>query len=741
MAKNTEIISNLQYYKGVGPVKAKALMANNINTAQDLLNYIPRTYIDRSPVSSLQSLSVKLMNKLSYEEFTSINSISPKNETTIMARIIDKKEIQFGRAKKMLSFKIIDFSRVTANIIFWSRTDFYGKKYKIDDNILVSGKAELDKYNTISFNHPEIEILEPDDEMINNDGRILPVYSMTDRMTKSYITQKTLRNLIENVIEKELENIEETLPNHILEKYNLPDIKKTYYSLHFPKTFADLELAKKRLKFEEIFYFEIFLAGKQSKQKITEKGAQVKPKSQLARKLYENLSFELTSDQKKVIREIVSDMESGKPMNRLLQGDVGSGKTIVSLLAMLVAIDSGYQVAMVAPTELLAEQHYHTISKLLTGFELKIVQLIGGQKTRLRNQILDDIKTGYSNIIIGTHALFEDTVFYNNLGLIIIDEQHRFGVAQRADIKELGKRSLLEKEEVPHILVMSATPIPRTLSMTVYGDLDVSIINEKPKNRIPIKTSLVFESEMAKAYSFIRSEIKNGNQAFIVYPLVEDSEKLELKSAISFHEKLKLEVFPDLRIGLLHGQMFWYEKEETMMFFKNKEFDILVATTVIEVGIDIPSATIMMIENAERFGLSQLHQLRGRVGRSDLQSYCILATQDKFKFEIMRKGADENNQKSVIIRLKAMCDTDDGFKISEIDLKLRGPGDVLGTKQAGLPNFKFLDLSSDGEIITLARKEAFSIIEKDFQLRNSENVIVRKNYLKQFKEKNYFGVA
>lgn len=740
MAKSEEIISPLQFYKGVGPVKANALLSCGISTSEDLIRYLPRTYIDRSPVYSLQSLSVRLMNKMSFEEFSSVANFSVKNEATIMAKIVEKRMHVFGKSKKVLNLKIMDHSRVGATITFWNYVDFYNKKFEIGDEILLSGKPELDKYQNISFNHPEIEVILPDDELLSGDGRILPVYSMSERLTKAQFTQKSIRDLIFSVLERETGNQVDSLPDYILEKYKLPDIRTALWNLHFPKNLNEVELAKKRMKFEEIFYFEIFLAGKQKKNIVNENAPEINAKSQLARKLYDNLPFALTSDQKKVIREITNDLGTGKPMNRLLQGDVGSGKTIVALLSMLVAIDSGYQVAMAAPTEILAEQHFHTISKQLEGFDLKIVQLIGGQKKKLRNQILEEIQTGKAQIIIGTHALFEDSVYYHKLGLTVIDEQHRFGVAQRANMKELGRRSL-ENLQVPHILVMSATPIPRTLSMTVYGELDVSIISEKPKNRIPIITKIAYESELEFSYDFIRNEIAKGHQAFIVYPLVEDSEKLELKSAMTFYEKLKADIFPDLKVGILHGQMLWYEKEDTMIAFKNKTYDILVATTVIEVGIDIPSASVIMIENAERFGLSALHQLRGRVGRSDIQSYCILATQDKFKYEINKKSADENTQKSVIIRLKAMCDTEDGFKISEIDLKLRGPGDVLGTRQSGLPDFKYLDITSDGEIISQARKEAFSIIDKDFYLKEPENAIIKKNYLVYYKEKNYFGVA
>jgi ATP-dependent DNA helicase RecG len=482
------------------------------------------------------------------------------------------------------------------------------------------------------------------------------------------------------------------------------------------------------------------LAEKRKKKKSLEQSVVINKKSKLARKLYDNLPFELTDDQKKVIREIMSDMESGKPMNRLLQGDVGSGKTIVALLTMLSVIDDGYQVAIMAPTEILAEQHYHSIKKFTGDLDVNIIELTGGQRKKYRREVLEAIASGEADIIVGTHAMFESSVEYKNLAYIVIDEQHRFGVDQRADLIKRAKSSLPE-DKVPHILVMSATPIPRTLSLTLYGDLDVSVIRQMPANRKPIKTKIVFDSEIDKVYDFIRKRVSEGEQAYIVYPLVEKSQKMELKSAVEFYEKLNNDIFPDLKCGLLHGQMFWYEKEEMMRAFLDKKYDILVATTVIEVGIDVPNVTIMVIEDAERFGLSQLHQLRGRVGRSDKQSYCLLVTKDKFSYELKRKDKNEMEKMAAIVRLRTMEATTDGFEIAEVDLKLRGPGDLMGTRQSGIPDFRFIDLTSDLDIISVARNEAINLIERDPELNLPEHKIV-KYYMYFFQGlQNYYDIA
>jgi ATP-dependent DNA helicase RecG len=460
--------------------------------------------------------------------------------------------------------------------------------------------------------------------------------------------------------------------------------------------------------------------------KIENKGISYNIKSTYARRLVDSLHFQLTNAQKKVIKEITDDLKSKKSMNRLLQGDVGSGKTIVALLIMLIAIESGYQTAIMVPTEILAEQHYYNISHLLKDLPVKVDWLIGGQKKKLRQEILQNIENGSSNLVVGTHALIEDNVKFKNLGLIIIDEQHRFGVMQRATLREKGIHA--------DVLVMTATPIPRTLSLTLYGDLDVSILNEMPKNRKPIKTFLVDESEIDKVYEFLSKQIKKGFQVYVVYPLIEESEKLDLEAATKGFEYLRKEIFPEFNIGLIHSKLFTYEKDEIMQNFKDRKIDILVATTVIEVGIDVPNANIMIIQNAERFGLSQLHQLRGRVGRGPEQSYCFLITKNYLVSKSKRILTSEE-QKTLQVaarRLKTMIETTDGFKIAEVDLEIRGPGDFFGTRQTGLPTLEIANLLTDGEILDLARKESIKVIEDDPGLKKLQNLPIRKLFLKKY---------
>ena len=736
--KDTDVIpGDVQFVKGVGPKRAKALAKEGIVNPPDLLRYFPRAYIDRNAMSSLLDLARRLKKNNLFEN--NDNEFNFQSEVTVIAEIADVEERRLGRNRKMLKFKLTDQSGGFAFIVFWRMTDFFKKKYKRGYTLSVSGKPELDKYGGIQFNHPEIEIIDPEDVELYKSGKILPKYRMTESMKKAGITIRLLRNIISNIIDAEIRKLDETLPPYLLEKLKLPDIQATYKNLHFPESAGLLDRSLKRMKFEEIFIYELYLALHKSRAEDTEKAPLINPKSESARKLYDSLPFSLTPDQKRVLNDIAGDFRSGRPMNRLLQGDVGSGKTIVALLAILQAIDSGNQAAFMAPTEILAEQHFNSIKKYLEDFDINIVQLVGGQKARMRREIQEKIESGEANIIVGTHAMFQSEVLYRKLGLVIIDEQHRFGVAQRAELKELGKKSFDGEDISPHILVMTATPIPRTLSMTVYGDLDVSFIKTMPKNRKPIITRVTFDSKLPEVYEFIRQHLKDGRQAYIVYPLVEKSEKMELKAATDHYEKLKDDIFPDFRCGLLHGQMFWYEKDDAMRSFLDREFDILVATTVIEVGIDVPNATIMLIENAERFGLSQLHQLRGRVGRGSEQSYCVLVTKDNFRYVKNKKNPDD--PRAAVIRLNTMEQTTDGFKISEVDMKLRGPGDMLGTKQSGMPDFEFIDLVQDGDIITYSRRLAFDLIDDDPHLRKPENLMIRKTFLKKYSEDNFYDVA
>lgn len=737
-----KLIERLQYIKGVGPKRAEAFIKEGLKTSYDLLTYFPRAYIDRSGANSIKQASIKLMRLNSPENENTISDFTLSPEITIIGRVIAVNEHSFGKSRQMLKLVINDGSGVSASVVFWRGINIFKSLYKPDMILAVSGKPQQDKFNSITYAHPEIDIIDEEDEDVYKSGGILPKYRISENMAMHYIALKTLRIIMQNVIASDLKYVIETLPNDILASLGLPDIRETIKNLHFPESSEKLERARFRIKFEEIFYFLLRVELGRMKIKSVEQGLIINSKSILARSLYDSLPFELTADQKKFLRDAADDMLNGSPMNRLLQGDVGSGKTIVALLTILMVVDNGYQCAFMAPTELLAEQHFKTLKDYLEPLGVKVVLLVGGQKTKLRTSILLQIRSGEAQIIVGTHALFQSEIEYCKLGLLVIDEQHRFGVEQRADLIKLSKISHGDVKVTPHVLVMSATPIPRTLTMTVYGDLDVSLIKTMPANRKPIITKVSFDSHRDEIYDFLRKEIKNGRQAYIVFPLVEKSEKLELKAATEHFEFLSTEVFPDLKCGLIHGQLFWYEKEDAMAAFSARQYDILIATTVIEVGIDVSNASVMIIEDAERFGLSQLHQLRGRVGRGAEQSYCFLMTKDKFKFKIKSGGDESSERTAAIVRLKTMQETTDGFKIAEVDLKLRGPGDILGTKQSGLPDFKYLDLINDADIISEAKRSANELLKSDPKLTMKKNEIIKHELYKRFgRDKSFFQIA
>ena len=556
--------------------------------------------------------------------------------------------------------------------------------------------------------------------------KIIPIYELSGVLKATWIKPLTLSKIVFNsfraLIKLNPNLVNESIPEDIIKQYNFIPRKNAILRINFPNEVDDIEEARRRLSFEELFYVQLLMALKKKGLQNEIKGITFTKDIKLLTEYFsKTIKFDLTDAQKRVINEIYSDMKSSNIMNRLLQGDVGSGKTIVSIFGMLIALQSGYQSALMCPTEILAEQHYYTISQFIEQFNVvaktnyKVSLLVGGQKKRLRETILQDIRLGDSNIIIGTHALIQEAVEFKNLGFVIIDEQHKFGVMQRAKLKDKGLN--------PDVLVMTATPIPRTLSLTYYGDLDVSIIDELPKNRIPIKTFLRKEEDKFKIWDFVKKKIKEGRQAFIIYPIIEESEKLDLKSAEENFALLKDGVFKDFKIGMVHGRKFWYEIEEAMNEFKEGKINLLVATTVIEVGIDIPNATIMIIEEAQRFGLSQLHQLRGRVGRGAEQSHCIL----------IAKHLDEVSRK----RLNTMCETTDGFKISEVDMEIRGPGEFFGTRQSGVLNFVLTDLNRDRDILDSARSLAFDIIDRDPQLRMPEHQTIKNMFLSKYKDALY----
>ena len=725
---------SLQYLKGVGPSRARALSLEGITTADDLLYLVPRGYVDRSTVGSLAVLLHRLQSPTLWSTATSSEIASVTSEVSVVVTVQHVDERTIGRNRKMLVATVSDESGVQARMVFWNAIQYFGRVLSAGGTFLVSGVPEYDaRFNQVTFTHPDLERIVEEDQTQLASGSVLATYSLSQKLKSAGITTNLMRSMIGQVLENVLADIREVLPDPIITARNLMSRVDALRNLHQPSSIRIADIARRRLKYEELFFFQLSLAQRQTAHRKPGNGLPMVSSSPSARALVNRLSYELTSAQRRVIHEIIADMISGAPMNRLLQGDVGSGKTVVAMLCMLNAVDNGYQTVLMAPTEILAEQHLRGIKGWLEGTNITVASLVGGQNRRARREILEQISSGRANIIVGTHALFEAKVQYNKLGLIVIDEQHRFGVAQRAALLRLGKQSnnasndttisTPQAEHHPHVLVMSATPIPRTLAMSVYGELDVSVIDQMPANRKPIRTKVVFESHMNEAYAFINAQVSEGRQAYIVYPLVEKSEKIDLKSAVEHYENLAASVVPNLRLGLLHGQMLPYEKDDVMQAFLKHEMDILVATTVIEVGVDVPNATVMLIENAERFGLSQLHQLRGRVGRGSHQSYCLLSTKDHFKYQL-RKSHSEADRAQSVIRLRTMEETTDGFKIAEVDLELRGPGDVLGTRQSGLPEFTFANIVSDGAILAQARADAFATLHADPTLSLASNARV-----------------
>jgi ATP-dependent DNA helicase RecG len=733
----------IQYIKGVGPKRAEVFAKEGLRTFNELIAYFPKTYIDRNSVSSIAALSRIIRTELD-DNFrnSKLNDISFKTEYTVVGKVISKKVGELRNRRKILNLVISDGSGVNCKVVFFNRAEYFDKSIQEEQYLVVSGYPENDKFFDVSFVHPELEIIDEEDKDLYQKGGILPKYKLPETFLHAGISQRVLRKIFKELINSKRIFLDETLPESLINDMKLPRIEDCFRILHFPDDFQKLETARFRIKFEETLLFQLALIALRKIQETTESGLFIEKNTGNVKKFYKNLPFELTSGQINSLKDLFSDFASGKPMNRLLQGDVGSGKTIVSMIAILAVIDSGYQVAFMAPTEILAEQHFNTFNRFFADYGIKTVQLVGGQKKKLRADIKEQVASGEAQIICGTHALFQADIVFNKLGFVVIDEQHRFGVSQRAELIALAKKSHLTADIMPHTLVMSATPIPRTLTMTAYGDLDVSTIKELPKNRKPIRTKVVFDQNREKVYDFIKSELNEGRQCYIVYPLVEKSEKMNFKAATEHFEELSTGIFSGYKVGLLHGQMLWYEKEDAMRDFLERKYDILVATTVIEVGIDIPNATIMVIEDAERFGLSQLHQLRGRVGRGEHQSTCLLFTKSHFQYHLNKTNLDPKERKAAIIRLKAMEETTDGFKISEIDLQLRGPGDVLGTRQAGMPNFRYIDLITDGDIISLGRKVAKNLLADDPKLNKTDNIVL-KRALKQYINtgKEFFGIA
>lgn len=669
-AKDTDVM----YMKGVGPKIAYKLNKLGIYTVQDLMLYFPKKHID-------------------YSSRTLIRDLKEGETTTVFGYI--KSVSAFNTQKKLSVVKVtvadesgrldLSFFQAKSNRFMLERTK---SQFPINAGIMLSGKVKRNNYDgKLTFDKPTYSIMTGEfleDKNSNlNIARIVPIYTVCEDLSI-----KVLRRAIFNAIQKYKDEIENVIPDFMREKIGLLDKKIAVEQIHFPESQELLEQARFSLIFEELFLIQLKMVRIREQNSHNHSALALKIKEKgLVKEFIDNLPFELTGAQKKAVNEILNDLNSDVPMARLLQGDVGSGKTVVATIMLLAGVENGYQGALMAPTEILAQQHYNNLQQWLSPMGISVGLFLGSQGKKIREKFRTDLRNGQMNIAVGTHALIQEDVDFNNLGAIVVDEQHRFGVKQRNVLKK--------KSQNPQMLTMTATPIPRTLALTVHGDLDLTIIDELPKGRKPIKTSLV--TSHRGVYELIQSEIDAGRQAYVVYPLIEESETLSAKAATIEAERLQKEVFPQYKIGLLHGKLKNDEKEQVMKDFKDKKYDILVSTTVVEVGVDVPNATVMLIENAERFGLSQLHQLRGRVGRNSLQSYCILHTSTK---------SQETRE-----RLNIMTQTNDGFVIAEKDLQLRGPGEFLGTRQSGLPDLIISDIVRDAKILEMARNEAIDFVK------------------------------
>lgn len=670
--------------------RLQALNSEGIRNVDDLINFFPRRYLDRSNTQKIKYLA------------------GSGEEITVAGKVVGINMAGYGR-KKRLEVTINDGTGTVKGV--WFRgVGYFSKYFKKGDTVALFGQAK--RYGkSISIAHPEVDKISSEDDL-ETFSRIIPIYPGSKALSKARITSKIIQGWMEYILSKK--SFSEFLPDSILHDLSFPKRNMAFRMIHFPETHNEHKNALNRFKFEELFLFELSMEKINYSIKERANGHLFNITGKFTSTFFnELLPFELTGGQKKALGEIKRDVRSGKQMNRLIQGDVGSGKTIVAIGAMLMALDNSYQAAFLAPTEILAEQHYRTLSEYLDKLKINVRLLIGSQNKALRTDILTDIEGGNAQVVVGTHAIIQENVRFNNLGLAVIDEQHRFGVKQRAD--------LLNKGSHPHMLVMSATPIPRSLAMTVYADLDVSIIRDLPSGRKPVKTAIRSQKKREDVMHFVQQEVKDGGQVYVVYPLVEESEVLDLKDATAGYEKLKKQ-FPEFNIGLLHGRMKTEGKDEVMKAFIRNDIQILVSTTVIEVGVDIPNASVMIIEHAERFGLSQLHQLRGRIGRGERQSYCILMPDVK----VSKSGA---------FRLKTMEETTDGFRIAEADLKLRGPGDFLGTKQSGLPDFKFADIVEDQFLLAQAKEMAKVILTKDPEMKLNKNKDLASVFFPYFEEK------
>ena len=681
-----DLNTDIKFLKGVGPKRAQALYQNDIHSVLDILKYYPRKYLDRTNIKKISELIV--------------------NEKAVVIAQVVSMGIKRTKRGKYFQITVTDKTH-TLNCLWFHGITWIMEKFKEGDHVALFGKVEF--YQGYRIIHPEFDILDDNDDPINT-GRIVPLYASNNILKNAGFDSRGVRRLIIQVFKKLENDFDDYFDQTILKEQALLNLNKAFYLIHNPSSQDDIDNALYRLKFNEHFFLQLMKALNK-KQLQSLKGKAYKELGKYAAKIYNSLNFQLTNSQIKVLRDIRSDLKLDKPMNRLIQGDVGCGKTIVAALTAAIVVGNNAQVAIMAPTEILAEQHYNSFIKHFEKYNIKCELLISNLKAKEKNKLYNDLEVGDIHIIVGTHALIQSKVKFENLGLVIIDEQHRFGVDQR--------KGLMQKGENPNVLSMTATPIPRTLAFTIHGDMDISWIDEMPKNRAPIKTELIYQKNIELVYSKMKSEMDKGHFCYVVYPLIEESDKMDLKDAKSGYEKLK-KIFNNYSLGFMHGKLLKDEKNEIMNKFLTGEIQCLISTTVIEVGIDHPKATIMVIDNAERFGLTQLHQLRGRVGRSSLKSFCYL---------IERKQSI-NSEK----RLQVMENTSDGFLISDEDLKLRGPGDFFGTKQHGYINTGIINFSQDREIISRCRKKAFDIIDEDPKLCLSKNEKIKKEFMKNYKD-------
>ena len=694
-----ELSSPIYTISGIGYKRGEVLTAEaQIVTIEDLLNYFPYRHVDRSKFYHISECT----EKMPYIQ--------------IIGEIIQFEYVGEGRASRLTA----TFSDGTGTIelVWFKGTKYIEKNIKPRTKYIVFGKPS--RFGSkINIAHPDIELYS--DMNLRRSTGIQSMYNSTDKMKKNYLSSDNIRKYIYSILFNNNILIPETLPEYLIEKMHFTSREQAIKNIHFPKSVEALKIAEARLKFEELFYIQLSMLYQSQHRSRQYRGYIFSTIGDYFNQFYNKyLPFPLTNAQKRVIKEIRNDMRSGIQMNRLLQGDVGSGKTIVALLTALIALDNGYQACIMAPTEILANQHYDTISALVAPLGITVKLLTGSTKKKEKEEILNDLGNAKIQMIIGTHALIEENVNFSNLGYVIIDEQHRFGVAQRA---KLWNKNV----SPPHVLVMTATPIPRTLAMTVYGDLEVSVIDELPPGRKPVTTKLLFDNRRGQVYDFIHKKIAEGRQIYIVYPLIQENEKIDLRDLEQGY-KILTDIFTECKLVMVHGKMKQSEKDEAMRMFVSGEAKIMVATTVIEVGVNVPNASVMVIENAERFGLSQLHQLRGRVGRGADQSYCLLMS----KYELT-----ENTRK----RLQIMCETNDGFKIAEADMSLRGPGDIDGLQQSGLPfDLKIANLAGDVNILSTARNVAKAILAEDEELTSPKNTLLKKKLQQMNQLKINWGV-